>query len=487
MAVRDARLAAAVGALNGRGSVAGEPELAPQKLLVSAGTVAVLSFGMFHRGTRRGLAAPPRSMFKFQVSWLLRTASRCLTMPQLPPPPRVPPRVLCTLSLSRAWLIPPPRHRNGPQFLRTQAPSPKRPSWAHTPGIPFPHSRTADGSPLSPARAAVCHGVWDWLTAGEVQPPTDQVAAVGSGFGPVDAQEVCRVGAAYQLAAAAGAAWAAGSESAAATAVETLLAGLKQREALRRAACYGLAAAGDVSVTPLAMALPALANGPAFAAAAHALGEAPRTAAAAERAAPPLLDALSTLRHQLAESAAYRSDCRSAVHSWNTLSWVVAYSTGGATASSTGLDVPASRLRFNLAAVATALGCIGERVDPEGLCAAAVADALLPLTLLAEEPGGHPGPDGARLPQTVSRSTEADLLALPACPPGPDHHLLRAAHWIPPDSLLMCRHSNAGRGPSLGTRVSGPWTASAQFWRGSFHIIRRLPRHPAHYPCLSLR
>ena len=59
----------AVAALNGAGgplppAAADRGCFAEQKLTVSAGTVAVLSFGLFHRGCRRGLSAPPRSMFK---------------------------------------------------------------------------------------------------------------------------------------------------------------------------------------------------------------------------------------------------------------------------------------------------------------------------------------------------------------------------------------------------------------------------------------
>eukprot|EP01052_Picozoa_sp_SAG31_P062406 SAG31_NODE_21385_length_551_cov_0.780973_2_plen_108_part_01 len=59
---RDNRLSQAVMALNSStpNRLPTDDGFAEKKLLVPGGTVAILSFGLFHRGCRRGLVAPPR-------------------------------------------------------------------------------------------------------------------------------------------------------------------------------------------------------------------------------------------------------------------------------------------------------------------------------------------------------------------------------------------------------------------------------------------
>ena len=310
---RDARLN--LGITTGLGD-----EFEEKKLLVPAGTLAVLHFDLFHRGTRRIPDHDQRSMFKLQ-------------------------------------------------FFRTSAPT--EPTWDHDPAAAeFP---TDVGEP---EQHAVWKGVWNWMKGA---PPEETPSAAASAetaklvrtLEDKRERERSRVGAAYAL----GHSAAAGDEAA----LQALLRTVEQQEAEapRRASVYGLAAAGDVAVAGLTAALTRAVEaqgsasvGTVVPAVAHALGEASRQASSCELATDALLGTMANIEERLTARM------------------------GLFEGVSNGVDQRASKLRFALAASIQALGCVAERVVAAGDADAAatagrICDALLPYTLMGEEPGSE--------------------------------------------------------------------------------------------------
>ena len=313
--------------------------------ITCVGTLAVLHFDLFHRGTRRIPGHDMRSMFKLQ-------------------------------------------------FFRTSAPT--TPTWAHDPR--FQHEDAFAGGCME--QRAVWHSVWNWMkgnpatyTSSHSSDSVDitaRAARTAQLIGTLqDARmeaERERVGAAYAL----GHAAAEGD----ACALKALLSAVSQleTESLRRAAVYGLAASGDVAVEGLVAELRAatLAGtagtgdqvaGSVVPAIAHALGEAARRPDSCDLATNALLLTIKTMNQLLATRQ--RED-----HG---------QSKDGETAAehSHGVDRVSTKLRFALATSIQALGCVAERVVSAPLSeqlalqplAERICDALLPYTTLAVEPG----------------------------------------------------------------------------------------------------
>lgn len=121
-----------------------------KKLLVPAGTLAVLHFDLFHRGTRRIPGHDIRTMFKLQ-------------------------------------------------FLRTAAPVAGEPSWDHNPSL-----TDAQFSHGSSAQQAVWRSVWHWMKGEATSQPNDEAVEGTAKLleqlqDPTMSAELTRVGAAYAL------------------------------------------------------------------------------------------------------------------------------------------------------------------------------------------------------------------------------------------------------------------------------------------------
>ena len=300
---RDARLKRAIS--NGLGDSFEE-----KKLLVPAGTLAVLHFdrvytpplhvpdlhfeilhviSVFHRGTRRIPGHDIRSMFKFQ-------------------------------------------------FFRTS--SPTTPSWDHDPAADeagmFAVATDGTDGASTQEQQAVWRSVYGWMKGA---PPTATNLATGAEtegllrqlHSPENQAERERVGAAYAL----GRCAADGD----AIALTGLLEAVSQHdgaEESRRAAVYGLAAAGDAAVPGLVAALTGAtaAHGPDVAgtivpAVAHALGEAAREDTVAGSCATAATALVDTMKKLETRTGLYEDVSPGAVD---------------------GVDIRASQLRFALAA-----------------------------------------------------------------------------------------------------------------------------------------
>lgn len=177
------------------------------------------------------------------------------------------------------------------KFLFNRGVAPVRPSWNHS-GCPTPSFEER----LPPAMRPIAQSMWEWL-AGSLppanSPQNDATAAmlaqsVEALYCMGEAVEAERVGCAYGLGRRA---WLGDTQ-----ALDFLLAALAKVEEpnARRAAIYGLQAAGDTAVPGLLRALRAADRPQAVAQAAEALGEACRTPTLA--VVEGLADAMAQLR-----------------------------------------------------------------------------------------------------------------------------------------------------------------------------------------------
>ena len=226
------------------------PGFGQQKLLVPSGTVAVLHFGLYHRGSRRMPDSIFRNMFKTQ-------------------------------------------------WFRTSAPT--APSWVHQETADELLEPFAD-SGASQSRQVVWETIWDWMKGGATGGSVRDGEDVGSLVETVrsGADEVERVGAGYELASLVRNSEAQGSE-----ALRELLSMAQDQEGsegARRASMYGLASVGDPAASGVAAALEeaVAAGGNAVATnLAYALGEAVRSTDVAESSLQTLQTCIGMLGAEL--------------------------------------------------------------------------------------------------------------------------------------------------------------------------------------------